>query len=212
MSPSTLSETKVLLLLGGPEYHNTQAHRDALIELLDPVCTLVAQEGLDYLTDEILDPFQVIVNYTTFLEPTPKQANALVSAVFRGKGFVGIHGATATFWNAPEYLRMLGGTFIVHDPLKLFKVQFESVRCVEPHPITAGIADFEIEDELYIVEGDQTQWHIIARAEGHPILYTKTYGSGRVHYNALGHDERALKHPSFQQLVLNGIEWAARIR
>jgi len=211
MSTSALRDVPVLLMLGGPEYHNTPEHRQTLIELLDSVCTLVAREDLDVLTPSDLAPFRVIVNYTTFMEPTAAQAGALNSAVFRGTGFVGIHGATATFWNSPEYLRMLGGTFIVHDEFKRFGVNFTSVRCVEEHPITAGIEDFEIEDELYIVEGDQTQWHIIARGEGHPLLYTKTYGSGRVHYNALGHDLRALQHPSFQQLVLNAVAWAAHL-
>lgn len=212
MNPTSLADTRVLLLVGGPEYHNTAEHRRILSDFIGAECTLAMREDLDVLSDEDLDPYHVIVNYTTFCEPTARQANALVNAIFHGKGYVGIHGATATFWNSPEYLRMLGGIFIVHDPLKLFKVQFGSVRCVEPHPITAGVEDFDIEDELYIVEGDQTQWHIISRAEGHPILYTKTYGNGRVHYNALGHDARSLSNPSFQKLVLNGIEWAALLR
>lgn len=211
MSPISLKETNVLLQLGGPEYHNSPEHQKALISLLEPRCNLVVSNDCEIMSDSGLAPFDVIVNYTTFLEPTPKQASALLSAIFRGRGFVGIHGATATYWNTPEYLKMIGGTFIVHDALKVFKVQFSSVRCVEQHPITQGIDDFDIEDELYIVEGDQTQWHIIARAEGHPILYTRSYGNGRVHYNALGHDTRALLHPSFQALVLRGIEWAARV-
>jgi len=212
MSPVALDEITVLLMLGGPEYHNSPAHRKALEDILKPVGTLIVSNNLDPLTDEGLKPFDVIVNYSTFLEPTPKQASSLLSAIFRGRGFVGIHGATATFWNSPEYLRMIGGTFIVHYELNMFRVQFGSVRCVEPHPITEGIQDFDIEDELYIVEGDQTQWHILARGEGHPLLYTKMYGNGRVHYNALGHDTRALSNPSFQKLVLNAVEWAARIR
>lgn len=212
MSPMSLEEINVLLLMGGPEYHNTPAHRSALEKALEPAGNLVVREDLDILTEKDLQPFHVIVNYTTFMEPNPQQANALNSAIFRGKGFVGIHGATATFWNSQEYLRMIGGTFIVHDDFKQFRVQFSSARCTEPHPITQGIDDFDIEDELYIVEGDQTQWHILARAEGHPVLYTKMYGNGRVHYNALGHDTRALTHPSFQKLVQNAVEWAAWIR
>jgi len=69
--------------------------------------------------------------------------------------------------------------------------------------------DFAIEDELYIIEGDLTQWHILARAEGHPIIYTKTWGQGRVYSNALGHDTRALENPSFQELVCRGVAWVA---
>lgn len=212
MTPTSLAETRVLLLVGGPLYHNTADHQRILSEFIGAKCKMVMHEDMDVMSDEGLEPFDVIVNYTTFYEPTVPQSTALINAVFNGKGFVGIHGATATYWNSPEYLRMIGGTFIVHDKFKLFKVKFGSERCVEAHPITAGIEDFDIEDELYIVEGDQTQWHIIARAEGHAILYNKTHGNGRVHYNALGHDGYSLNHPSFQQLVLNAIEWAALLR
>ena len=33
--------------------------------------------------------------------------------------------------------------------------------------------------------------------------------SGRVHYNALGHDAKALTHPSVRQLIRQGLAWTA---
>ena len=128
-------------------------------------------------------------------------------AVAGGKGFIAIHGGVATFWNSPAYFAMTGGKFVVHDPNKEFVVSVK--KAVTPHPITAGMEDFKIQDELYIIEGDITQWEILARAEGHPVLFNKKYGKGRVHNNALGHDERALSNSSFQKLVINGIAWCA---
>ena len=50
---------------------------------------------------------------------------------------------------------------------------------------------------------------VLAEAEGHPLLYVKSHGQGRVHYNALGHDEKALKHPAFRKLVAQGLGWTA---
>ncbi|MCP4640861.1 MAG: Gfo/Idh/MocA family oxidoreductase [bacterium] len=44
------------------------------------------------------------------------------------------------------------------------------------------------------------------------MAYTKSYGDGRVFYLALGHDERAFGHPSFQKLALRGVDWAAGVR
>ena len=51
--------------------------------------------------------------------------------------------------------------------------------------------------------------HVLASAEGFPMLYVRERGKGRVHYNALGHDEKALKHPSFRRLVIQGLDWVA---
>jgi type 1 glutamine amidotransferase len=106
---------------------------------------------------------------------------------------------------------MIGGKFIAHDANKEFLVQISNAGAVVPHPITKRIDNFKIQDELYIIEGDMTQWEILARAEGHPVIFNKTYGKGRVHNNALGHDARALNNPSFQKLIINGIIWAAKL-
>lgn len=207
--------TKVLLLVGGVKapYHDQPEHRQILSEFIGAKFALTMTDDMAVLTPENLAKYDVIVNFTTFVEPTEEQANALLAAVQGGKGFVSIHGGTATFWNSPGYVDMVGGKFAVHDPNKMFDVKISTARKVAyPHPITEGVPDFSIQDELYIIEGDMTQWEILARAEGHAIIYNKTYGQGRVHNNALGHDGRALNVPEFQTLVLNAIEWAAGLR
>lgn len=201
------NNVRVLLLVGGAPYHDQPEHRETLSEFIGAKFSLIMTDDLDVLSPDGLSEYEVFVNYTTFVKPSEDQVSALLEAVKGGKGFVGIHGATATFWNSPAYLDMIGGKFIVHDPNKEFVVSAK--KAVVPHPITTGIEDFKIQDELYIIEGDITQWEILARAEGHPILFNKKYGKGRIHNNALGHDKRALGNSSFQKLVINGIAWAA---
>ena len=203
--------TKVLLLVGGATYHDQPEHREILSDFIGAKFDLTMTEDLGVLKPETLDTYNVIVNYTTFVEPTEEQIDALLDAVREGKGFVGVHGATATFWNSPAYLKMIGGKFIAHDPNKEFLVQIRTAKAAIPHSITKGVEDFTIQDELYIIEGDITRWEILARAEGHPIVFNKMYGKGRVHNNALGHDARALNNPSFQKLILNGVMWAAHL-
>jgi type 1 glutamine amidotransferase len=202
-------DTKVLLLVGGAQYHDQPEHRQILSEFIGAKFDLTMTDDLGVLNPDSLGTYDTIVNYTTFAEPSEKQIDALLDAVRKGKGFVGIHGASATFWNSPAYLDMIGGKFIVHDPNKEFLVQINGVGSVVPHPITKGIENFMIQDELYIIEGDITQWEIIARAEGHPIIFNKMYGNGRVHNNALGHDAKALSNPSLQKLIINGTTWSA---
>jgi uncharacterized protein len=204
-----MARLKVLLLVGGPAYHDSAEHRSVLHDFLAAKFDVTMTDDMAILTPANLAQYDAIVNYTTFFEPTEAQISALLDAVKGGKGFVGIHGATATFWNSPAYLQMIGGKFIEHDPFKTFRVKLSSARSVEPSPITAGVDDFDIQDELYIIEGDLTQWHILGRAEGHAIIHTKSWGQGRVYSNALGHDGLAMRNPGFQTLIIKGVEWVA---
>jgi type 1 glutamine amidotransferase len=41
-----------------------------------------------------------------------------------------------------------------------------------------------------------------------PLGWTRKYGEGKVFVLLLGHDARSFQTPAFQQLVLNGVDWA----
>lgn len=230
-----MSKLRVLLLMGGPDYHNQPFHYAELAGILagEAGADVRITDDLDILTPADLADYQVIASYCTFLEPTSAQVDALLDAIGSGTGFLALHGATATFWNSAAYLTMLGSRFLRHDPYKQFTVEID-----EPaHPITAGLPSFEIEDELYEVGGKVEEFaaleqalaagrpraelrhlgdgplaptiHVLASAEGHPLLYVKQHGRGRVHYNALGHDTKALANQHYRQLVRQGLAWVA---
>jgi type 1 glutamine amidotransferase len=80
------------------------------------------------------------------------------------------------------------------------------------HPITEGVDDFDVDDELYMLAWDPSV-HVLAIVEWYekrlPVAWTHTYGDGRVFYTALGHDERAFATPAFLRLLVNGARWAA---
>ena len=95
--------------------------------------------------------------------------DALLNTVGGGKGFVGIYGATATFWNSPAYLQMIGGKFLV---------QIRTAKVTIPHPMTEDVEDFTIQDRLYIIESGITRWEILAWAEGPLLASTKCMAKG----------------------------------
>jgi type 1 glutamine amidotransferase len=227
---------RALLLMGGPDYHDQPAHYAELAGILagEARADLRITTDLEALTPENLANSDAVINWSTFLQPTPAQVDTLLVAVEGGLGFFGIHGGSATFWNSAPYLTMLGSRFLRHDPYKSFRVEIVD----RAHPITQGVEDFQVEDELYELGGKIEEFEtfaaavddkspyggdvkalgegplgdgidVLASAEGHPLLYVKTYGKGRVHYNALGHDERALTHPAFRRLVTQGLAWVA---
>jgi type 1 glutamine amidotransferase len=44
-----------------------------------------------------------------------------------------------------------------------------------------------------------------------PLAWTKSYGSGRVYYNGLGHFDANWQDPAFQAQIRGGLRWAARL-
>jgi type 1 glutamine amidotransferase len=103
-----------------------------------------------------------------------------------------------------QYLAMVGSAFMGHPALTSI-----SVRILDhEHPITRGVSDFEIECEHYELAGDLSQLQVLADAGGQPVLYTKRWGEGAVHYTTLGHDHRALRHPSHRRLLVQAVGWA----
>ncbi len=209
---------KVLLLVGGAWYHDQPAHRVALQACLAPHFDVDMSHYADrVLTAANLVRYDVVADYTSWWEPAQEQCLALTTAVARGMGFACLHPATASYMNSPEFHDMVGGVFIFHDPNKLLTVTMEPAihyktgeKSVTPHPITEGLTDFEVQDELYVVEGDMTRWQVLARSLGHPVVWTKPYGRGRVFSISLGHDEQALTHEAVKRLYVRGILWAGR--
>ena len=43
----------------------------------------------------------------------------------------------------------------------------------------------------------------------YPLAWTRTYGSGRVYYNALGHFAATWANPLFERQIVEAIVWAA---
>ena len=168
----------------------------------------ITEDRDDFLA-ETLKPYQVIVCYTTGENLTPEQASGLLGGLAQGKGFVGVHSAADSFKETPGFINMVGGKFLSHPsywPLLTINVKDRH------HPVTAGIEDFQMEEELYLME---TYGHFDVLMSAwwkgfeRPLTWVKPYGHGKVMYTALGHDKVQTENPNFQKLIVNGIRWAA---
>ncbi len=135
----------------------------------------------------------------------PEQEEGLFQFVRGGKGLVGIHGTG--WWIGGRAVNLLGGHANWHPPGLSFTVHIEEAE----HPVTQGIEDFEVEDEIYISAYDP-YLHILASAEWHgrthPMAWVKSYGGGRVFYTTLGHGPGTFGRPAMQRLVEQGVRWA----
>jgi uncharacterized protein len=145
-----------------------------------------------------------------------------------GKGFICLHISTCRPKAWPEYHEITGGGWITgtsfHPPYGEFTVNVKAPG----HPAVRGVSDFTTTDELYMglaftpgndvfitadaVEGTHP-WGPERQPKPmpggtFPLGWTRKYGDGNVFVLLLGHDGRSFKTPAFQQLVLNGIDWA----
>ncbi|HID78443.1 MAG TPA: ThuA domain-containing protein, partial [Planctomycetaceae bacterium] len=122
-----------------------------------------------------------------------------------------------------EFRKIIGGKFIF-EPITIDGRRYEKTPwshgehlkiqiADRDHPITAGIEDFEIDDETYGPFYTAPGIHVLLKTD-HPknnpvVAWTNRYGNSRVFYLMLGHDAHAYGNPNFARLVHRGIRWVA---
>jgi len=186
------------------------AQQDMTVTLRDDKAILASPE---------LDEFDVCVFGTGFTRSvsqpdgtvqrvadlTPAQEDGLFQFVAGGKGLVGIHGTA--WWIGGRAVDLIGGHANWHPPGLTFTVNVNDSQ----HPVTQGLDNFEVEDEIYISAYDPAI-HILASADwhnrAHPMAWVKPYGAGRVFYTTLGHGPNTFTRPGMQQLIQQGVRWA----
>jgi len=150
------------------------------------------------------------------------QKAALLDFVRSGKGFVGIHSATDTFYEWPDYGALVGAYFDGHPWHQTVAIRVED----NGHPATSALpATFQLADEIYQFRNwSRTDVHVLLSldprsvdtgAEGvhrsdrdFALSWTRSYGQGRVFYTALGHEPGVWQDARFQQHLAGGIRWA----
>jgi hypothetical protein len=175
------------------------------------------------LSEENLRNYAAVIFYTTGELPLDEaRKRALIEFVRGGRGFVGIHSATDTFYQWPEYLELIGGYFDGHPWHQEVTVQVED----RGHPATAHLPEkFTLRDEIYQFRSwSRGRVHVllsldpasvdlskpgVKRADrDFALAWTREYGRGRMFYTALGHEPDVWRDPRFQQHLVGGIRWA----
>lgn len=142
----------------------------------------------------------------TFPYLTDEQAKGLFDFVRNGKGLVGIHGTA--WWIGGEAIDLVGGHANWHPPGLEFGVHVEDPN----HPITRGVEDFTVNDEIYMSAWDPSI-QVLATAtwadRKHPMAWTHSYGQGKVFFTTLGHGPGTFENPAVQKLLANAARWTA---
>ena len=181
-----------------------------LTDMLNKSDNINADFSQDYnVLADGLDAYQTVLFYTDVGELTTEQEDGLLSYISSGGGFFGLHTAAASFRESEGYHSMLNGFFNGHSPYMDFTVNVSDTD----HPITQGLEDYEVKDELYYLKHNpETSHHLMyayddTKDETHVMAFHHTFGKGRVLYYALGHDMVVLENTSFQEVIRRGVLW-----
>jgi type 1 glutamine amidotransferase len=152
----------------------------------------------------------------------------LLRFVKSGKGFVGIHAATDTCYEWPDYGRMLNGYFDGHPWTAKTDVSVKVEPGRESHPLVAMFEgrNVEFKEEIYQLKDpydsravtmllrldtertDMTRKGIKRTDNDFGIAWARHWDRGRVFYSSLGHNHEMYWHPKVVRHYLAGIQWA----
>ncbi|NLW49013.1 MAG: ThuA domain-containing protein [Firmicutes bacterium] len=161
------------------------------------------------LEPENLSQYDALITYVESWDQVlpSNQIQGILDFVASGRRIFGVHCGIS--YANPEYYELFGARFTNHPPLHEFPVKISG----EKHPLTDGLADFRIEDELYMFDyKDFLQLKVLMEGDfegkAYPLAWEKKAGAGALLYLALGHDQRAFGNEMFQKTLLNGALWA----
>jgi hypothetical protein len=185
---------------------------------------IVSQDAASSITPENLKNLDVIIFYTTGELPlSAGQKAAFLDFIKSGQAFVGIHSATDTFYQWPEYGELIGGYFDGHPWTAKDTV---TIRAHDRQsPLTRHWPEsFELTEEIYqfrdfkaaqvkvLMSLDPAHTDMTKRgikAKEFPLVWHRAYGRGKVFYSALGHNPEVWRDGRFQTMLVNAIRWGA---
>jgi len=218
--PSGRGSTRVLMLTATAAFRHESipAARQAMAGLAasSGEFSLTATEDMSSLSADNLRAYDVVMFALTSgeLSLSTAQQTALLDFVISGHGFIGVHSATDTLYEWPDYGRLIGAYFREHPWTQQGTVIVEDPS----HPAAAGVGDrFSILEEFYTFqENPRGRVHVLLRLDAasvgatgdYPLAWVQPFGAGRVYYNALGHFSETWNDVRFQRQLAGAIRWA----
>ncbi|MFI6738867.1 ThuA domain-containing protein [Nonomuraea sp. NPDC050451] len=227
---------KALVVRGGWEGHAPVEATELFVPFLEKHGFEVrrAESPAPYADSEFMSEIDLIVQCYTMGTIEREELSGLEAAIRAGTGMAGWHGGIAdSYRNSSDYLHLIGGQFACHpgkDPAEREGSQADNfvpytvnmLPEAATHPITEGIADFDLVTEQYWVLTDDyidvlattTQkvrpwdpWH---REVTSPAIWTRRWGNGKIFVTTPGHSLDVLHNDSVRTIIERGMLWASR--
>ncbi|MEI6645744.1 MAG: ThuA domain-containing protein [bacterium] len=220
-----------VLLLTGANNHNWSETTASLkkVYATNPKFFVTVNEAPWDMTPELLTSCDVVFfNWNTFGKDKREWSQAMKDAfipwVKKGGNVVIFHAGGSIFYNWPEFMSLIGGTWekgTFHPAQQEYTVKINN----PDHPITKGLKDFVTFDEPWQkLSNRNPDRKVLATAtipkektgkigggSGEPevVAMTTELGKGRCFNLVLGHSSKSIENEGCSALILRGTEWAA---
>lgn len=214
---------RALIVYGGWAGHDPEGIANLFEEML-------SNEGISVDKSDSLDAFlkdlsvyDLIVPIWTMGTLPPEAEQNVMKAVENGTGIAGCHGGMCdAFRNSTGWQFMTGAQWVAHPGNS--SVTYTVNITDKTSPLTKGITDFTVTSEQYYIHIDPvikvyavTEFpiadgpHASNGKASIPVVFTKTWGKGKIYYNSLGHTAQIFKDiPEAKELMRRGFLFAIR--
>jgi len=242
-SPAAAQKRVLYLDYVGPSAHdhpsrvNARAAMTAMAQASNGFFTVDLRTDPTGLDAAALSQYDAVVFFTCGdLSAAAPLRQALFAFVAGGKGFVGFHSSTDSFYSWPEYGDFIGARFINHGSENLPG----TIRIEDPtHVAMQGFSNpFTFTEEFYLFRGPSAtsvdsftrrDLHVLMnldpatptparpvpqpqyaqlQATDLPLAWTRQHGAGRVFYSAFGHRPETWDNAQFRAHAAAAIRWA----
>jgi type 1 glutamine amidotransferase len=221
-NPSTAQKIKVLVITGGHEFEHVPFY-DVFNALQNiGYDTLVQPQANELIASPDVNRYDVLVFYDLVDSLLPAQQQAYINLLNKGKAIIFLHHSLVSYQNWPEFIKIVGGQYHTNAVVvngDTLRANYEHDVTIpvkvedKQHPVTRGINDFEILDEIYgEVEILPTVKPLLSTTQPKSMRYVawiNHYGNSDVLYIQLGHGPTAYANANYRKLIQQAIEWSA---
>ncbi len=212
---STRKETHIVMdiVVVTGEHGFREKDFDAVFQSMENI-TFVREDLDDFVDNPKQNEYDTVVFYNFHRPyPTEAQAKSILGLTEKGQGIVILHHAILAFPEWDVFSDMCGideRAEFDYFPKQTFQVQIAD----KSHPITEGLADWELGDETYTMTSAGEDSTILLTTN-HPdsmdvLGWVREYGNSRIFCLQSGHDNVTYSNPNFREVLQRGIQWCGK--
>lgn len=213
----------ILLITGGHGFKQAPFYQ--MFDSLDNISydKLEQPKANELIAGKGVARYDALVFYDMYNTITEQQKQAYIQLLQKGKTMIFLHHSLVSYQDWDEFQQIIGGkyyekaTVLNGDTLKStyqhdvnIQVKIENKR----HPVTKGLKDFEIFDEVYgkfsTLPGIKPLLSTTHPGSSRYIAWINRYGGTDVLFIQLGHGPEAFSNPNFRKLLQQGISWSVK--
>jgi type 1 glutamine amidotransferase len=220
---SVKKDINVLLITGGHSFDTTEFFNLFFSFEGISLDTISQPHANEFLGSDQGKSYDVYVFYDMWREISEDHKDAYIKLTKLGKGLLFLHHSIVSAQNWDSFKEIVGGKY--HEarfqPDTSLRSDYAhdldlNIRVANPeHPVTLGMADFQIHDEGYgkleLMPGITPLLTTVHPECNEIVGWTNTHANSQIVYLIFGHDKKAYEDEDFRILLRNSINWLKEI-